>query len=517
MAAKGARIDHRDPKSKPLLMNLQGNILKGHDRNYAALFLLQFVGPPEKVKARIEYFANEGYVTSAYIQLEEWDLYHKHRIPGGSIANFFLTAAGYRALDLPLDGFEEHFVNGMQAYTDLLGDRVASGGTDTKTTITPEGWDKVFKNPQDIHAMLLVADDEESNLGQKVRMVLREVLSEEECGELAILKDYQYAHQLRDSHDQPIEHFGFRDGISNPTFLTADEDDVAKYGGASQWKSWASPEIVLVKDPLGKDDDPAAGSYLVYRKLEQHVRLFETMIRDFSQNCLGLDDPSESDLERARAMIFGRFRDGTPLALRDTPYGARYPRSNYNNFTYAEDADGTKCPFHAHIRKVNPRDDEHRKHLIVRRGMTYGKRDLKLEENNLNALPNTDVGLLFMCFQRDIPTQYEHIQRQMVNNPDFPVKGTGIDPIAGVMTDEQPSPPQNWPLIWGQHTFSFANALRSCVTVKGGEYFFAPSINFLKNITRIGKAGNKNTSESREQATQTAAGKTNPLKGTIKR
>ncbi|NGZ02628.1 MAG: peroxidase [Nitrospira sp. WS238] len=511
MAAKEERIEKKN--DKPLLMSLQGNILKGHDRNYAALFLLQFIGPPEKVKARIEYFANEGYVTSAYIQLEEWELYHKHKIPGGSFANFFLTAAGYRALDLPLNGFEEHFINGMQAYTDLLGDRVEPAGMHKGATSTPENWDNVFKNPRNIHAMLLIADDEESNLGQKVRMVLRDVLRDDAGTPVAEIIGYQYAHQLRDGSGQPIEHFGFRDGISNPTFLAADEDDVLKYGGSSRWKSWASPKIVLVKDPLGGDDEQAAGSYLVYRKLEQHVRLFETMIRNFAQDGLRIVDPSESDLERARAMIFGRFRDGTPLALRDTPYGPRYPRTNYNNFTYADDASGTKCPFHAHIRKVNPRDDEHPSPLIVRRGMTYGKRDFISEENNINALPNSDVGLLFMCFQSDIPTQYEYIQRRMVNNPDFPVKGTGIDPIAGVVTEDQPSPPQNWPLNWGQNTFSFTNALSGCVTVRGGEYFFAPSIKFLKNITRIDKTGKMKQQEgSLGQTTQTTTGKMKTLK-----
>ena len=51
-------------------------------------------------------------------------------------------------------------------------------------------------------------------------------------------------------------------------------------------------------------------------------------------------------------MIVGRFDDGTPLTLQRTDGAAQ---AIMNNFTYDSDGDGHKCPFHAHIRKTNPR------------------------------------------------------------------------------------------------------------------------------------------------------------------
>ena len=135
---------------------------------------------------------------------------------------------------------------------------------------------------------------------------------------------------------------------------------------------------------------------------------------------------------------------------------------------------------------MNPRDDldNSKSHLMARRGITYGVRT-DLEDPSLDTKPTGDVGLLFMAYQSSLEAQFEFTQRLWANNAQFlrPAFGggnpTGIDPIIG-----QPSGPsgQQWPQSWngklsdGRPDDDFSGF----VSTKGGEYFFAPSISFLK-------------------------------------
>lgn len=505
------RIDHEDKLYSAALDDIQGNILKGHDRNNAIIFFLKFEVKERrklskrkqgKVKEQIAKFAKFKWLTSTFLQLKEWELFHRYKIPGGPFVHFLLSAKGYEALGISLKGFDAHFVKGMQSFKDDLND------------LDPQhNWEPKYQNSEDIHALLLIAEDGEGTLGGIVRIILSYVLQNEKGEEMASIVGVEHASQLRNGEEQPIEHFGFRDGISNPLFLKSDQETVNAYGGDTHWKPWAPLKLALVQDPLYKD---GYGSYLVFRKLEQHVHFFETIIRTFAADKLGLNPESEEDLEYTRALLMGRFRDGTPLTLRDSSY--TYGNKNYNNFTYTDetigtsDSNGTKCPFHAHIRKMNPRDDpqesdkkyqgtetgakDSKDRRIVRRGMTYGDRNKQLESQGLSLLPDSGIGLLFMCYQSDIKEQFEYLQGQMANNADFPEKKTGLDPITGqfdpeLKFDEESKewssstpPPQQWPFPWDSGNKLEVDALQSCVTLKGGEYFFAPSIGFLQNIIK---------------------------------
>ena len=93
------------------------------------------------------------------------------------------------------------------------------------------------------------------------------------------------------------------------------------------------------------------GSYLVYRKLHQHVALFRAFLRE------NADTPEEQELLAAKLM--GRWRSGAPLVLapeRDDPELGEDPLRN-NDFNYGQmDSVGYACPIGAHIRRVNPRD-----------------------------------------------------------------------------------------------------------------------------------------------------------------
>src|SRR5262249_12261597 len=137
---------------------------------------------------------------------------------------------------------------------------------------------------------------------------------------------------------------------------------------------------------------------LAYRKLEQKVQAFKQQVNRVAEL---LDIDHGADRERVAAMVVGRFQNGTPIAL-----AARNSlRSTPNNFTYADDKDGLKCPLFAHIRKVNPRTEASRAHRIVRRGIPYGNGPVG--EQAPEPEVDTGVGLLFMCFQSSIEDQFE--------------------------------------------------------------------------------------------------------------
>ena len=190
------------------------------------------------------------------------------------------------------------------------------------------------------------------------------------------------------------------------------------------------------------------------------------------------------------ALVVGRFKDGSPVTLR--PWDGLGP---VNNFEYlAHDRVGNRCPFHAHIRKANQRGanpflnrEQERSHRIVRRGVPYGLRAAPPGESAGGASASGEVGLLFQAFQSDIARQFEFIQRTWVDNPNFPEfllfpgLNTGDDALIG----QHHRAAQKWPRTWGR-SGRFRDRLRfnfgDYVRLRGGEYFFAPSLDFLKNL-----------------------------------
>jgi len=280
----------------------------------------------------------------------------------------------------------------------------------------------------------------------------------------------------------PVEHFGYRDGISQPLFTKKDvQRQKHKRGARARWNASAPLDLVLVPDPLVEGPD-AFGSYLVYRKLGQNLRLF-------NQRVLALANKLNIDPDLAGAYVVGRFKDGTPVVKwNDNGHRAE------NDFDFDhDDAAGSKCPMHAHIRKANPRGTTPRTSLaseksrrIARRGIPYGAPISKAVADYPPSDPNPDLprGLLFLCFQANIEKQFEFIQHTWIDNVIFPrglllQRNTGDDPLIG----QDPNQPQDWPITWGEagdgtEVFNFDAAVK----LGGGEYFFAPSIPFLKSL-----------------------------------
>jgi len=411
---------------------LQGNILKSHGREATVNVFLTF--KPDKqveVKRFLAEFSQK--VTSAFEQEQQTQRYQKHPENSEHFANLFLSAKGYEYLHTSTEGFSPEFLRGLKAAQ--LDDPPACE------------WEPHFQ--RDLHAMALLAHDnveklttEHDSLRERVRDIA-EVSCE--CG---------YAMEKAAG---VVEHFGYLDGRSQPLFFKRDMKKETK----KVWDPSAGPSLVLVRDPPGGSDE-ACGTYFVFRKLEQNVKRFKMREKTLAKELKLFGE----DKELAGAMMVGRFEDGTPVA--------KYPGANgiaNNDFAFlVDDPNGNKCPVSAHIRLVNSRGSsvEEKAHRIARRGITYGK-PAPWDEHP-DALPETGVGLLFQCCQADLANQFEFLQNICGGND--PVSGQSSDTSAHEMC---------FPSPWGTHARKLWT-FHGLVKMKGGEYFFAPSIYFLKRL-----------------------------------
>ncbi len=292
---------------------------------------------------------------------------------------------------------------------------------------------------------------------------------------------------------KPLEHFGFVDGISNPLFFRGQLTGALTREGSegkerfARYDPFAPLSLVLTKDP-NNSNALAYGSYLVFMKLEQNVAAFQDSIRKLAKQKLGI----ATDL--AEAMVMGRFKDGTPLTRSSRP--GMNPISNDFSYFHSladDDRAGLHCPLHAHIRKVNRRDS-YRDIRIVRRGITYG---LRMQRENGDWLefaddlpPTKGVGLLFASYQRDIERQFGTIFKHWAMED----SQSGYDPILGQLAPGKrgrAQGPQIWRNRWGNDPNAVTKAIscplegfNSFVSLKGGEYFFVPSIGFLRSLKR---------------------------------
>ena len=460
------------------LADLQANILKGHGRDFAQIL---FLGFDPKNPAAVRDCIRGLPVTDAWTQLQAAARFRSRRAPGASVLLIWLTAAGYRALGVPAakTPSDPAFQAGMPSRGTALNDPPKNQ------------WVAHFRH--EVHAAVLVADDSQRGLTRTVKS-LRASLPK-----AVRVLGIERGHAIRapGPKGEGLEHFGFVDGRSQPLMLEEDVDWQRDHlDGTSVWNPAMPLGHALVADPGSSSG--GFGSYLVFPRLRQDVPGFRVAERRLA-HALSLKGPARA---RAGAMLVGRFRDGTPLVAQHAA-GVESPVPN--NFDYRDDPEGLKCPFQAHIRKVNPRGESipgvpaapaERAHGIVRRGIPYGRASGTVLKGAVQrgSPAHGEVGLLFMCYQADIGRQFEFMQARWANNRSFvspnihaggPV--TGLDPIIG-QSDPQGvvADPGHWfNAHWGG---PLAQAdRRQCVvsdlvTLRGGEYFFAPSLSALKAL-----------------------------------
>jgi len=276
------------------------------------------------------------------------------------------------------------------------------------------------------------------------------------------------------------EHFGFRDGVSQPGvrgFTSA----TFRHGRWESEQQPGSPIIATGEFVLGYRGE--RGSYPDARRPvpAEWMRKgsFQIFLR-LTQDVAGWRDQTDrlggALSEDLAAKAIGRRPDGTALVPGGGGRGG-------NDFTYADDPRGYHTPRFAHIRKANPRDD--RTHRLLRRGIPFGP---PLENEHTHAREgNVERGLLLNAFMADIDHQFEFTQRNWASNPwSRPVipspdgsqgaAADGPDPLIGTST--QPC------VLRREDDEPVRLDLRRFVRTTGAVYAFAPSIPALHRLGR---------------------------------
>ncbi|MFH1795308.1 MAG: cytochrome P450 [Pseudomonadota bacterium] len=292
---------------------------------------------------------------------------------------------------------------------------------------------------------------------------------------------------------QAIEHFGFADGISQPAvrgtarvnagapdanvvaageFLFGYRDEHGFYPVSPAVKAGHDPSGILptLRFRRGADGTTDAlhdfgrnGSFLVVRQFEQHVDDFAAYCSFAARTKAAQHDDPSITPDWIAAKMMGRWQDGSSLVR--NPEG-RPDRPVDNSFSYgAEDPQGLRCPFGAHIRRSNPRDslgDDHaaqvrigKRHRILRVGRTY-------------ETGKGEKGLLFMCLNADIERQYEFMQQTWVSAPSFHGLPREKDPAIGANEGKGRFSIPRW------EGSVVLKDMPSFVTTRGGGYFFMP-------------------------------------------
>jgi Dyp-type peroxidase family len=267
--------------------------------------------------------------------------------------------------------------------------------------------------------------------------------------------------------------FGFRDGLHNPNV----EGSGAVVHPGSGRPVKAGEFIMGYPDELGAtaiSPEPEVlrrnGTFVAFRKFHMRVAAFRRYLREQASS------PEEEEFIAAK--MVGRWRSGAPLVLApendDFELGENQDRNNA--FSYEDDMHGLKCPFSAHIRRVNPRDALKNElvattlHQFLRRGTNYGP---PVPEGALedDGAQRGGVFLLIGVHQRQ---QFEFVQSQWITDGNFISHGREEDPILGNSGGEGVFTIPKRPVRRRLH------GLPQFVAVQGGEYCFMPGLRALK-------------------------------------
>ena len=329
------------------------------------------------------------------------------------------------------------------------------------------------------------------------------------------------------------EPFGFADGISQPQidweqqrntpctqldytnmaalgeFLLGYRNEYGKINERPLLESdAATADLLEALDSPTKKDLGRNGTYLVMRQLEQDVRKFWQFLYQQAGGNL-------ADAEKLGAKMVGRTTAGDPLVpIQQEPIPGMDPaRLQQNQFTYESDSTGARCPFGAHVRRTNPRNHDFpeqnigfvkklitilgfgprgfyndltssvRFHRILRRGREYGS-ELPPEQAIEPAPPNESPrGLQFICLNANISRQFEFLQNAWIANTKFAGLTKESDPLLGNREPLSGCPvTTNFTMPTDGSLPQRVSNLPQFVTVRGGAYFFLPSLRALRYL-----------------------------------
>jgi Dyp-type peroxidase family len=376
-----------------------------------------------------------------------------------------ISYAGLVALDTPedsLQSFPEAFRAGMAARAVQLRDYGAND---------PSHWDKPFGTGE-IHIGISIFSDSEDNWRRALQTARDHY---EGLSGISVLLTQDFGAQPGDRN--PL---GFKDGISQPPIEGSGVDPLPGQGRPIKagefilgYPGEAGVPLAMPRpDVLGRN-----GTFVGFRKYQSLVGTFNRFLHEHAQ--------TEQERELLAAKLVGRWRSGAPLTLapdRDDPALGEDPRRN-NDFTYANDRRGLQVPLGSHMRRMNPRDTEMavltdvNVHRIIRRGTTYGA---PYDPNAMSAEDDETLrGVYFLLISAKAMETIEFLQQEWIDNGNFMGLGEERDPNVGLQEDGATFTIPQQPVRRRIHDIQTFNVLR------GGEYFFMPSLSALRWISEL--------------------------------
>jgi len=483
------------------LDDIQGNVFPGFNKDH--LTVLRFaIGDVPAARAVLATFADRVATAAEVLSFNRLYTALRSRQHANAVRSTWCNVAlSYPALCALTSNAELFADNGFRAG---MPDRMRAAGVDLTSWDDGSGTDVLVIVASDRPDELRVqAADAVRLLGPGLRLVGQE-------------------HGSRLVGGEPRhEPFGFHDGISQPGLrgrrsdlpwepLTARRNpvrpDEGMPGQALIWPGefvfgYPAQPAAGTTTPLHRTDAPdwaRNGSFLVYGRFRQDAAEFDRFTGATAAG-LAATEPELADLteERLAALLVGRWRSGAPLIRApraDDPLLADDDCAN-NDFAYRTarqpmgkaarggcadgprppapaDPDGLACPYAAHVRKANPRDDidtaEVLRHRMLRRGIPY-------------VVGSDDQGLLFLSYQTSIERQFEFVLGQWLANPEFRAAGEGADLIVGPIVAGRPR--FGLRVRDGDHIRTVpVQPDRPWTTLTGGGYYFTPSISTVKHL-----------------------------------
>ena len=375
------------------------------------------------------------------------------------------TWNGLRALgvdEASLATFPEEFKQGMVARAAMLGDTGENH---------PENWVGGLASP-DLHAIVMLFARDAAERG-RCQMEHENLIAQCKGVEVLSTLDLEATPPFDYAHD----HFGYHDRLSQPVIEGTGETPTPGSGAPLK-----PGEFILgYPDEEGPGPDlpqpeilSRNGSYMAYRRLQEHVGRF----RDF----LGQHGQTPDERELVAAKLMGRWRSGAPLVLApgqdDPALGADLQRNN--DFNYKDmDPQGYAVPLGAHIRRMNPRDTaaNMNRRRMIRRGATYGSH---LPEDAPEDGAERGIAAFVIC--ASLIRQFEFAQNVWTNDRNFHELGNERDPIIGnqdgTLEFKIPKRPIRKKI----------NGLPAFTTVRGGAYFFLPGLKALRYLATLADA-----------------------------
>jgi Dyp-type peroxidase family len=376
-----------------------------------------------------------------------------------------ITYAGLEAIGVPrasLQTFPEAFRVGMAARARQLGDE---GVND------PQNWEAPF-GTRDIHIGLSAFSDSEE---QRRRVLAFAREQYESFPGIHVLRTQDFGAQPGDRNS-----LGYKDGIDQPAIEGSGVDPLPGQGRPIRAGEFilgyageaGVPLPMPQPDVLGRN-----GTFVGFRKYQTRVGAFNRFLR--------ANGSTEQEQELIAAKLVGRWRSGAPLTLApdaDNPSLGADPKRN-NDFNYANDPHGRQVPLGSHIRRMNPRDTELSRltdvniHRLIRRGTTYGA------PYDPNAISERDDdvprGAIFLFVSAKAMATMEFLQQEWINDGNFIGAGDERDPMVGRQEEAATFTIPKQPVRRRVHGLDTFNVLR------GGEYFFMPSLSALRWLSEL--------------------------------